>query len=79
MSNRTTKSVGGKPSKPHKDFPLFPHASGQWAKKVRGRLVYFGKWADPQADLDPFSAPLDALQARPGWWGLIMGREGVFG
>ncbi|MFH1108042.1 MAG: CHC2 zinc finger domain-containing protein [Planctomycetota bacterium] len=29
--------------------------------------------------LGPFSAPLDALQARPGWWGLIMGREGVVG
>ena len=29
--------------------------------------------------LDPFSAPLDALQVRPGWWGLIMGREGVVG
>ncbi|NQU26610.1 MAG: hypothetical protein HQ567_35445, partial [Candidatus Nealsonbacteria bacterium] len=25
--------------------------------------------------LGPFSAPLDALQVRPGWWGLIMGRE----
>jgi len=29
--------------------------------------------------LGPFSAPLDALQVRPGWWGLIMGREGVVG
>jgi len=34
------------PQKPREDFPLFPHARGYWAKKVRGRLVYFGKVAD---------------------------------
>jgi integrase len=40
------KSTRGqsRPSKPRPDFPLFPHSNGLWARKIRGRFYYFGKW-----------------------------------
>jgi len=37
-----------KPSKPSPDFPLFAHANGKWAKRIKGKLRYFGTWEDPQ-------------------------------
>ncbi|MBU4271148.1 MAG: tyrosine-type recombinase/integrase [Planctomycetes bacterium] len=45
-SKSTRKRHPGKPGKPHPDFPLFPHATGRWAKKVKGKFCYFGKTAD---------------------------------
>ena len=42
MANST---LSPKPAKPRPDFPLFSHANGHWAKKVRGKLHYFGPWA----------------------------------
>jgi integrase len=49
-----------KPAKPSPDFPLFPHATGKWAKKVKGHLVYFGRWDDPQGALSEYEAWLKA-------------------
>jgi hypothetical protein len=44
---RSRRKATSQPDKPHKDFPLFCHkGSGYWAKKVRGKLEYFGKKSD---------------------------------
>jgi integrase len=50
-----------KARKPYPEFPLFLHASGQWAKKIRGKLRYFGTEADKA--LQKYVAQRDDLQA----------------
>lgn len=37
--------------KPYKTFPLTPHRNGQFCKKIRGQLFYFGSVNDPDSAL----------------------------
>ena len=65
MVQRTppTSKRPAKPARPYPDFPLFPHATGRWAKKIRGRFAFFGPWNDPQGALQRYVLQRDALYA----------------
>ncbi len=49
-----SKHKKAKPTKPSKSFPLTAHNNGQWCKKIRGKIHFFGTWENPQAALDAY-------------------------
>ncbi len=55
--------VKTRPKKPRKNFPLFAHQNGQWAKKICGRLYYFGTWDNPDRAEEKYLYERDFLQA----------------
>ncbi len=59
-STRGTSRSKHQSAKPYKTYPLTAHPSGRWCKKIRGRIIFFGKiipkdgGASAQAALDKY-------------------------
>ena len=53
--------ASAKPPKPNRDFPLYAHANGQWARRILGKVHYFGPWPDPEAALEKYLKEKDDL------------------
>jgi hypothetical protein len=65
--NSTAKTANRKAAKPDKatpDFPLYPHASGQWSKKICGQHHDFSLWDDPDGALQDFLKRKDVLYGK---------------
>lgn len=63
MKQSSCSPVLDKPAKPNPDFPLFPHATKRWAKKIRGKFHFFGPWRDPEGAVAEWLRVKDHLLA----------------
>jgi integrase len=61
MPKITQNAARSKAIKPHPDYPLTPHPSGRWCKKIRQKLHYFGRLDDPDAALRKWLEQKDDL------------------
>lgn len=46
MPKSTAVAKPSKPEKPYEGFPLTPHPTGRWCKKINRQFHYFGSWRD---------------------------------
>lgn len=58
---RSHSITNPKPTKPNP--PLFAHNNGQWAKKIKGKIISFGVWADPKAAVALYWQEREAWEA----------------
>ena len=61
LFNLASEGSGAKSPKRRKGFPLWAHPNGQWAKKIGGKVHYFGPWDAPDQALDEYHALLRKL------------------
>jgi integrase len=41
---RSTGKTSNRPAKPYPEFPLYAHPLGYWSKKIKGKIIHFGRW-----------------------------------